>query len=864
MRNMGDYAAARQYFERALRTKEQGVGPDHPSLASYINNLASLLAESGDVAAARPLFEQALAIRARALGPEHRDVGTSTHNLANVLLQTGDYAAAKPLFERALVILEKALGPEHPGVASCLDNLANLCTREGSLTTARELHTRSLAIKEKALGAEHPSVGVTLDALAEGLLAEGRLVEARALYERALAIKEKAQGPEHPEVARSLDNLGSVLHESGEYARALSLHERALELRLRALGPQHPDVALSHRNCAVGRLAKGDAEGAFASALEAERVGNDHLRLTSRSLGERETLRYAAARYGGLDLALTLLGDPRLSTSPGAAARAWDSVVHSRAAVLDEMAARHRAAFEIGDPGIDSLAATERAARMDLANLTVRGVGEDSPEEYRRQLEAATRAKEAAERRLAESSAEFQAQEVRARLGLADVMQALPRTAVLLAYTRFTPPRLPATAQGGGVQLGEAAYVVFVGRRLESDRNQVEAVPLWDAAAIDSLANEWRREAGTYAWGDDASGHESACRRVGEALRRRIWDPIAPRVAGADLVLVVPDGPLHLVNLAALPTGETGYLVEEYLLHVLSAERDVVRPPVRSGQGLLAVGDPDYDRTEGGSASVASYLLSGLTPFRGARPGCAAFERLEFVRLPSTRREVGDLDRLWKRVHRREPVVELTGRRAGEARVKAEMPGKRVIHLATHGFFLGDECPTTANGATVRAASSTSPSETPLATASLENPLLLSGLALAGSNLRQRAAPDVEDGVLTAEEVASLDLRGVEWAVLSACETAAGDVHAGEGVFGLRRAFETAGVHTLIMSLWSVEDEAGRAWMEALYSARFTDGLSTAIAVRAAHRSTLSRLRTKQLTTHPSLWAGFIAAGDWR
>src|SRR6185369_14228411 len=108
-----------------------------------------------------------------------------------------------------------------------------------------------------------------------------------------------------------------------------------------------------------------------------------------------------------------------------------------------------------------------------------------------------------------------------------------------------------------------------------------------------------------------------------------------------------------------------------------------------------------------------------------------------------------------------------------------------------------------------------------------ENPLLLSGLALAGANRRRSAAADADDGILTAQEVASLNLGGVEWAVLSACDTAVGEIKNGEGVLGLRRAFQIAGAHTVIMSLWSVDDQATRAWMRALYEARFAKQLST-------------------------------------
>ena len=145
-----------------------------------------------------------------------------------------------------------------------------------------------------------------------------------------------------------------------------------------------------------------------------------------------------------------------------------------------------------------------------------------------------------------------------------------------------------------------------------------------------------------------------------------------------------------------------------------------------------------------------------------------------------------------------------------------------------------------------------------------ENPLLLSGLILAGANHRNVAAPDQEDGVLTAEEVAALNLNGVEWAVLSGCDTGVGEVRAGEGVFGLRRAFQVAGARTVIMSLWPVEDQATRQWMTTLYEGRFIKNLSTVNAVREAGLAVLRERRAKGLSAHPFYWAAFVAAGDWR
>ena len=123
---------------------------------------------------------------------------------------------------------------------------------------------------------------------------------------------------------------------------------------------------------------------------------------------------------------------------------------------------------------------------------------------------------------------------------------------------------------------------------------------------------------------------------------------------------------------------------------------------------------------------------------------------------------------------------------------------------------------------------------------------------------------EAEDGLLTAEDVTGLDLLDTELVVLSACNTGLGEIRTGEGVFGLRRAFQIAGVRTVIMSLWPVEDQATRTWMRTLYEGRLRQHLTTAEAVRAAGRRVLNERRARGLGAHPFYWAAFVAAGDWR
>jgi CHAT domain-containing protein len=361
-------------------------------------------------------------------------------------------------------------------------------------------------------------------------------------------------------------------------------------------------------------------------------------------------------------------------------------------------------------------------------------------------------------------------------------------------------------------------------------------------------------------------------RDSGAALRKLVWDSLAPHLNDANRIFIVPDGTLSLIPFVALPVGRSAYLLEQAPpIHYVSSERDLVLPPSTSAQttqGLLALGGPAFDATSGrpvSKASSSAAVSKGTTSTRGAGVACESFQSIRFQPLSGTLQEVREVANLWQRgpssTDDTVPRV-LVGAAASERTFKQEAPGHRVLHLATHGFFLGETCSSVPAGTRAVGGLATS-SARPSAT-KVENPLLLSGLALAGANRRQSARPDEDDGILTAEEVAALNLANVEWAVLSACDTGIGQVKAGEGVFGLRRAFQVAGARSVIMSLWSVDDQATRAWMRALYDARFQKGLTTADAVHAASVEVFRDRKAKGQSTAPFFWAAFVAVGDWR
>jgi CHAT domain-containing protein len=582
------------------------------------------------------------------------------------------------------------------------------------------------------------------------------------------------------------------------------------------------------------------------AALEAERVGLDHLRYTVRSLPERQSLAYAVRRPRGLDLAISML----ISTGGRDVGRVLDAVVRSRTVVLEELASRS-AVVSAADPTLTTLTARVSAARARFANLILRSLAGDEAVP-RALLDAVRQDKEELERALAEQSDLARSEADRAEVGLDEVRRVLPPDTALVSYVRYERTRLVAAGPASRPVVAPA-YAAFV---VSPSHSEGTVVSIGAAAAVDELISAWRSQTGGATLGTaDPLEAERQVRASGIRLRQRIWDPIASQLGGANRVFIVPDGALNLVSFPALPIEKWRYLVERGpVLHLVTAERDLI-PPLTAvpGRGLLAVGGAAYG--QGGDTS-------GARP--SVPPGCepAAFR---FEDLPGTRGEVQEIARLWtlegRRAEGSEPSVDVTvlsGSAATKAAVVSGFAGKRVIHLATHGFFVGGPCEskpllTRSVGGLVAAGRRVIDVE--------DNPLLTSGLVFAGVN--QRRPQSRSDGILTAEEVASLNLQGTEWAVLSACDTGLGQIRAGEGVLGLRRAFQIAGARTVIMSLWAVSDESARSWMRALYEERFQRGASTAEAVRRAHVRSLQARRARGQSTHPFYWAAFVAAGDW-
>ncbi|HUD70599.1 MAG TPA: CHAT domain-containing tetratricopeptide repeat protein [Dongiaceae bacterium] len=846
-----DLRLARGFCDRALTIRRRILRPDHLELAESIGFLALLDSTAGDYASARPLYEDALDRLTRSFGPDSLRLGSAHYNLALFLMEIGDYAGARPHMQKSYDLIVQAVGPNHPDASS--SGHGRLLMEMGDYPSARTALERSLRLRESFFGPTADVTGYSAQALGELLLLMGDLDRARTDLERARSIFETNHGAESPLVASALVSLALVDEARSRNGESEALLDQAHRVYATTLGPEHPKTATALGHLARLRWRIGERGRSLDDAFGAIRALRSSLVRTARALPERTALGYAATLHALFDLPCTLVAG---GATTATVTTAWDAVVRSRALVLDELAARHRTVLEHESGEVARLAANLSDARGTLARfMSSEGDAADG-KAYQARLLTLIEAKDRAESALADRSAVYRGELAVRDVGLAGVVAALPPRTALVAFVRYRD-----------LAAGAPAYLAFA---RAASTGRITAIPLGPASAIEDRIRRWHDEAAAPPVDADA---EARYRAAAIEVRRAVWDRLVPRLGQADQVFVVPDGAIALLNFATLPTDDGRYLVEGALrIHLLSSERDVAALNARlpTGRGLLLVGAPDFNA--GGAiladAATESKESEAVPERQGLRSSCGQFRSLRFGPLPGAAAETGEIAALWRARTPgagapEEPALELTGAGATEAAFRREAPTRRILHIATHGFFVQDRCDSLLDhpdeGWLVPAERQNR------VIATLESPFLLSGLAFAGANQRetQAARGEGDDGILTAEEIASLDLRGVEWALLSACGTGVGPSQSGEGVLGLRRTFQVAGARTVVMSLWDVDDHTTREWMRRLYENRFK-GRSTVESVRAASQALLAERRASGVTTHPSAWGAFVAAGDWR
>jgi CHAT domain-containing protein/Tfp pilus assembly protein PilF len=828
-RSKGEYAKAEASLQRALTVNEKALGLEHPQTVDSLMGLGLVYRSLGDFVKAGRLLQQALEITERTLGSEHPRVVSCLLSLDVFHSVLGDEAQSERELQRALAIARKTLEPDDLLMSKVLNNLGDHYRTKKEYERAEAFLQQALAIKEKTLGAEHPLVADSLQNL--GIVARERKDYARALelYRRALSIREKMLGAEHPHVAALLNNIANIYHAQGDYAKALETQERVLSLALKSFRPYHGLPLTALGNIARTYAAQGDIAHAVAFQTRAEENMETALALDLAIGSERQKLAYIDSLGQRTDRTISLHAN-LAPNDQAACALATLVLLQRKGRVLDAMSASLSALRQRFNAEDQKLLDELNSTTAQLAKLALDGPQKLSPDEYQKQLTALEEQKERREEAISQRSAEFRAQSQ--PITLSSVQGAIPRSAALIEFAIYHPfdPR----AQNNSEAYGKAHYIAYLVRA----SGDVQWKELGAAQEIDAAIGQFRQAL--------RDSQRKDVRDLARAVDERVMRPIRALLGDTTQLLISPDGELHLLPFAALVDEEGRYLIQRYSFTYLTSGRDLLRMQVarESKRQPLVIADPTFG--EPLKELLAKTASTGnQTALEGRRRSVTTGSDLAevyFAPLGGTAQEANTILKLFP------GASLLTGAQATESAVK-KIAAPGLLHIATHGFFLQDD--------EMAAPGKSQAAAVPVkAKAWVANPLLRSGLALAGANSRHEDGSD--DGILTALEASGLNLWGTKLIVLSACDTGLGEVRSGEGVYGLRRSFVLAGAESLVMSLWPVSDYSTRELMVSYYR-NLKQGMGRGAGLRQVQLDMLKRNR--QL--HPFYWANFIQSGDW-
>jgi CHAT domain-containing protein len=621
----------------------------------------------------------------------------------------------------------------------------------------------------------------------------------------------------------------------GAYARAEPLYTRALTLYEEALGENHPDVARTLNNLAQTRLAQrglGEALPLFTRAfaiserrLRQEALDFSESRLSSflQHLRADEELLYALLRTHPDDAGVRRLALSAVLLLKG---RSVEETADTSRTIYRSLSARERDTF-----------ARLRGLRTQLATLSLPGSGSLAADHPQRLRELADQG-DALEADLARRSAPLRALTAPPPPGeiVDHVSAALPEGSALVEFIAYADrpflvkPGTPVSQIPS--ELRYLALVLLPGA-------DIRVVDLGPAEPIDQTASRLRSA---------LANRDASFQAMARELYQLAFRPLLPLLGDTHRLFLSPDGQLGMVPFAALHDGR-GFLVDTFDFTYLTSGKELLprHEGITPSDAVVVFADPDFSAIPppqpsppGGEPALAErsraveHFFSTLRADLAERP---------WTPLPGTRVEAKSIQRLF-------PQTQLfLGAEASKERL-LRVPPPGILHLATHGFFLEDEQAPEGSRAVGHFGAL---GDEPLAPRPID-PLLRSGLVLAGARASSENS-GADSALVTALELAGLNLWGTQLVVLSACDTGRGDIQLGQGVYGLHRAFVAAGAETVVMSLWKVNDETTRVLMESYYR-HLLEGWGRATALREAMR-VLRRTRP-----HPHYWAPFIALGQ--
>jgi len=807
----GHYDEAIRYGEQALEIRRAVLGEQHPDYAQSLNHLARYHSYKGNYHLAIDLGTQAVELRRQLYGTDHPETAQSLSNLAGYYSRMGNYRAAVRVGMEALQIRERILGEMHPDYAQSVNNLARYYYFLGEYNHAVQWGSQALDLRERQGGRFTRDYANTLANQADYYDGMGDYERAEQTGMMAIGIRDSILGREHPDFAESLTSLARFHFHKGDYAEAVKYGANALE-RIRAIfGTDHPNYAQQLANQAIYYAYNHNDSLAQRTAINATECFTDVILQTFANLtaAERNHYWHSVNRWYLRQLPAFTSHFP---TRP-IIENAYNATLLAKGLLLNSEIEMQNLIVESNDSAL--------AQRYQQLQATHRLINEQftlPKAERTLNTDSLFKLVKREERALLQQCKAYGDFTKNLRIDWHEVKQKLHPRELAVEFIRYRS------------QVNDSSY--YAAFTLGADYATPRFTILCNEAQLKAVRSKRRYNTPT--------------------LAKLLFGPIQSEMDSVSTVYFSPAAELYTIALESLPMEDSDLLTGDcWQMYRLSSTRQLaVSQPRRSLQNATIYGGINYMRQADAQAAAQADTVSlAMLPDSLRQVG------IEY--LPATLTEARNIaDQLQENGIQ---ISLLTGGEGTEEAFRQQVAGSptQLLHIATHGFYWTErqaerKASKDKLGFLGMLLTRTEPED---------RMLMGSGLFLAGANealTGQASLHAHDDGILTAWEISKTDLRNIELAVLSACQTGLGTVN-GDGVFGLQRGFKKAGCQTLLMSLWSVDDRATEMLMEHFYQ-HLAEGKTKREALRMAQHAvrdyTDDRGRNPYAT--PFYWAGFI------
>ncbi|MGK7389494.1 MAG: CHAT domain-containing protein [Candidatus Cyclobacteriaceae bacterium M2_1C_046] len=829
---LGNYTRAEKKFIESLSLVEDLYGPQSPVYASISSNLALMY----NAQARYPRAEELLTHSLKVLKDHPQEVSNESYistlnNLALVHLSLSQQEKALNELEEVLQHDKQLYGENHPYIAMTLTTMGTAYNDLGEHDKAEAAVKKALKISEEQAGKNSFSYAINANNLGSIYRYSGQPEKAVPLHEESVKILEELLGKEDPHYIKHIYNLGLAYFAVGNKKAEKQL-KTSLNTRKKVFGTQHPSYAESAEKLSYWYWFNKDAKNTESYFDEVFSNYYNQINAYFPALSEEEKANLFFNKFKRTFDSFYNYGVTNHEKNPLLLDKMLNHQLNTKALIMYATGKVRESIMNSGDSSLINQYEEWLAIKEQLSQLYS---GQNPGTETK--IDSLVKIAESVEKDLGRKSASFTRTYLKKKTDWKDIQKSLKDGEAVIEIIRFKDFD-PAAGGKFNDQVHYAA-LMFTNKDQHPTLIKIPDGKLLEERYINNYRNAIKFKI------------------KDEHSYKKLWSPIGQHLNGISKIYFSPDGVYNQVSIFSLYNPQTGnYLVDEIDIRVLTNSKDLLSSDIQQDNENEAylIGYPNYNiyldkndssQTRGGAlrgntrGGTTRELTRGLT--RGMRAGLLRYMRGEegITMLPGTKTEVENINQLYENTDVKKKVV--LDDLATEQYVK-EINNPRTLHIATHGFFLPD-VETDIRGEMNKY---------------VENPLLRSGLILAGAGdfllFGEVIDSTGQDGILTAYEAMNLNLEDTELVVLSACETGLGEIKNGEGVYGLQRAFLIAGAENVIMSMWSVDDDATQELMSTFYK-EWLQTNNKQLAFRRAQQ------KLKEKYPDPFYWGAFVMVG---